>query len=221
MNSNETKPVLIIGAGGHSKVILEILRLLDLKIIGFVDPEYKEGDRWGEIDCLGEDEVILEYKTDDIILANGIGSLPFSYKRWEIAEYYESLGFCFLTIIHPEAIISSKSTISEGAQIFSGAIIQSGASIGRHSIINTGAQIDHDTHISECVHVAPGSVICGEVTINKRAHIGPASVIINGIEIGSKAVIGAGSVITKNIEESIKYIEKRETYIEQIGENDG
>jgi sugar O-acyltransferase (sialic acid O-acetyltransferase NeuD family) len=206
------KPVIIVGAGGHAKVLVDVLRLMGKSIFGVVDPEKEKGYKWMGVNVLGDDNAIFEYKYKDVDLVNGIGKIPSSDLRSILDNKFISKGYSFITVIHPTAIISKDSNIGDGVQIMAGCIIQPGVTIGDSSIINTGATIDHDCVINTGVHVAPGAILCGNVSVGSQTFIGANSVVIQGIEIGRGCVVGAGSVIHENIHDSRKVIQKNNEF---------
>jgi sugar O-acyltransferase (sialic acid O-acetyltransferase NeuD family) len=202
-----TLPVIILGAGGHAKVLIATLLLLRRKIVGIteVNKQKQEGYLSG-IPIIGNDEAILKYKSDEIELANGIGSVGLPKSRMEIYQKCKRKGYKFASIIHPSAMVMNDVQLGEGVQIMAGAIIQPGCSIGDNTIINTGAIVDHDCVVGDHAHVAPGAVISGGVQIGAMTHIGTAATIIQGIKIGPESIIGAGAVVVNDIPSNVKAV---------------
>ena len=193
------KPVIILGAGGHAKVIAEALILSGREILGFVTPDLKEGTVFNCSTVLGDDSVILDYSVDDVDLVNGVGTLPKKNLRWDIASTMRDKGYYFATVTHPNTIIASDTVLQEGTQVMAGVVLQPGTIIGKDSIINTGVIIDHDCTIAENCHLAPGVICSGNVSIGKNVHIGTGAKVIHGINIGSESIIAAGSTIYKDV----------------------
>lgn len=193
------KPVILLGNGGHAAVLLEILQIQQREILGFTAPEQQENAY--NLPYLGSDEIIKEYRTDEIEIALGLGTIEISAIRKNIFEEFKSLGYKFATIIHPKVIISSTVTLGEGVQIMAGTIVQAQTEIADNTIINTGTIIDHDCKIDAHTHIAPGVTISGGVHIGTCCHVGTAATIIQGVTIGEKSLIGAGAVVVANIAE--------------------
>jgi len=193
-----TLPVILIGFGGHAKVLIEILQLLRIPIVGATDIVSRE-ELSPHVTLLGNDEIILQYKTDSIRLVNGLGSVDSTRRRKMTFERWSKEGYSFATLAHPSATISSNAQIHDGAQIMAGAIIQAGSRIGENTIINTGASVDHDCDIGSHVHLAPGVTLSGKVTVGDETHIGTGAIIIQGIRVGINCLVGAGSVVLDNI----------------------
>lgn len=201
------RPVIIVGAGGHAKVVIDTLLASSIEIIGATDsnPE-KNGTCILGIPIVGADEVVLQYKPEQILLANGIGSVGLPKTRMRIFNYFKELGFSFINAVHPSAIVASEVILGEGVQIMAGSIIQPGCHIGENCIINTGTSVDHDCCIGSHVHLAPGVTLSGSVEIGAGVHVGTGAIMIQGIQIGRNSVVGAGAVVIKNVTENAKVI---------------
>lgn len=190
--------IIIIGGGGHARVLIDMLQLSGQEILGYTDLE-NFGDL-EDVAYLGRDEDLkTKYPSGRIKLVNGIGSVRLPVQRRAIYEKFKKLGYTFLTVQHPKAVVARNVRIGEGAQIMSGAIINPGTEIGNNVIINTSASVDHDCKIGDHTHVAPGVTISGGVTIGQSNHIGIGANIIQGIHIGERNVIGAGTLVLRNV----------------------
>ncbi len=189
--------VILISAGGHARVLKEILSLSgQFDIVGFTDLEPKVivGLKY-----LGDDTAIQRYSADEILLVNGIGSVGLPVRRQEVFEELKGKGYRFASVIHPQSVISADTNIGEGVQIMAGVVINLGTIIGENVIINTSASIDHDCQIDAHSHIAPGVVISGGANIGRSCHIGTGAVIVQGITIGDNVVVGTGSVVIEDI----------------------
>lgn len=188
------KPVIIIGAGGHAKVLLDILLDTNAKVLGFLDNDASlHGRKIFDIPVLGMDEDIARYSPAEVELVNGIGSVGVVTLRRKIFDKFKDMGFRFRQVIHPSAIISTRATFGDGVQVMAGAVINIGTHIGDDSIINTKASVDHDCHIGNHVHIAPGCTLCGGVSVGDETMIGTGSSVIQGISIGARCLVRAGS----------------------------
>lgn len=204
------KSIIIIGTGGHAKVLLEALELLGGKILGFVTSDKgKLGHHYLGYELLGNDNVLSRFSTDDVVLVNGIGSLPSNNTRWEVAKRMREKGFSFISIIHPSAIVSKNVLLLDGVQIMAGAIVQAGVTIGRDSIINTGVCLDHDCNIGNNCHLSPRVTCCGSVHIEDGVYVGASTSVIQNIIIGEYSTIAAGSVVYSNLAAKTTFIQKK------------
>ena len=193
-------PVIILGAGGHSKVLIDTLQVSSAVIVGIVDADFALlGAKILGVHVLGGDEVVNEFSISEIHLVNGLGSVGLQSKRQKLFEKFKSAGYKFATIIHPSVAVSSDVVLGEGVQVMAGAVIQPGCQIGINNIINTRVSVDHDCVIGDHVHIAPGATLSGGVTIGAYSHIGTGATIIQGISIGSGCLIAAGAVVTKDV----------------------
>ncbi|MFK8066924.1 MAG: acetyltransferase [Gammaproteobacteria bacterium] len=195
-----TKPLIIIGGGGHASVLIETLKLLDRELIGIVDPALKVGSTgYGKLPIIGDDQKINSYSPNQVELVNGIGVIPGNDLRKKAYNKYKQEGYIFSSVVHPTAIIANTVELAEGVQIMAGVVIQPNTFIGENSIINTSASIDHNCTVAEHCHVAPHATLCGDVKLGNTIFVGAGATIIQGIEIGKKSVVGAGAVILKNL----------------------
>jgi UDP-perosamine 4-acetyltransferase len=195
---------LILGCGGHSKVLVDTIDRIkekDFEVVAFLDNDRNKcGKSFGSIPVMGGDDLIsgmiLDGVTHFIVGVGGIGDCSL---RAKVFEKGLSSGLKPLTVIDPSATISKSARIEEGAQILVGAIINANAQIGRNTIINSGAIVEHDCIIGESVHIAPGVTISGNVKIGDLSHIGTGASIIQGVEIGMMVIVGSGSVVIRDI----------------------
>lgn len=201
------KPVIILGAGGHSKVLINALQRQSANIIGITDPDpSKIGENILGVPVIGTDDVISKHNQESIYLVNGIGMIDNNQRRHDIFYSFKNRGYSFTSVIHDSAVISADAVISEGVQIMAGAVIQPGCKVGSNSIINSRACIDHDSIIGVHVHIAPGVTISGGVQIGDGTLIGIGATIIQGINVGAYAIVAAGAVVVHNIPDRAKVI---------------
>jgi UDP-perosamine 4-acetyltransferase len=196
-------PALIIGAGGHARVLIEALTKSGTVILGFVAKEAPT--RWTpSIPFLGDDEALFRHAPSSVLLINGIGSIARPDLRRDIFLRFKQKGYQFGTVVHPGAILPMDVVLGEGAQVMAGALLQPGCRIGDNTIVNTGAVVDHDCLIGAHVHIAPGAVLSGDVTVGEGVPVGTGARVIQGIAIGTGAVVGAGAVVIRNVLPSTK-----------------
>ena len=195
------KQIYLIGAGGHSKVLMSVMKRLKIKVSGVIDNDDSIKDFLG-VPVIGGDQEALKLDNADVELVNGIGSTKNLSLRKKIFNYYKERGFNFKTLIDPFACITCDVEIGEGAQIMAGSVLQPCVKVGDNTIINTKASIDHDSVVGKHCHIAPGVTISGNVTIGSSCHVGTGVNIIQGVEIGSQTLVAAGSIVIKNIGEN-------------------
>ncbi len=196
-----SKKVIIIGAGGHAKVIADIVIKSGDELVGFLDDDEKLQNQvvFDNKKVIGKSSDSALYKECSFII--GIGN---NETRKSISEKYN---LNWYTAIHPSALIGTDVKIEEGTAVMAGVVINTGTRIGKHCIINTSTSIDHDNIIGDYVHISPGAHLAGTVHVGELTWICIGTTIINNINILDRNIIGAGSVVTKNIEESnAKYV---------------
>lgn len=199
------RPFIVLGAGGHAKVVIDTLLTLGREIAGIADPDPEtHGQDILGVSVLGGEETVEALATEDISLANGIGSTGDAGRRKDVFERFRDKGYEFVSVVHPSAVISAGVEIGDGAQVMAGAIIQPGCRIGENAIVNTGAQIDHDCIIGSHAHIAPGAVLGGTVTVGAETHIGAGTTVIQNISIGNGCLVAAGAVVTKDVADGSK-----------------
>ncbi len=198
-------PAILLGGGGHAKVLMEALLLQGRKVLGYTSLDH-EGANALSLNRLGDDRVIADYDPETIDLVNAIGSIKSTLIRRRLFEQFQIKGYRFATVVHPTAVVAADARLLEGVQVMAGAVVQPGTTLGENSIVNTGALIDHDCEIGAHVHIAPGAVLSGGVRVAHGAHIGTGAVVIQGIVIGANSMIGAGAVIVKDVPSDVTVV---------------
>ncbi len=194
--------IILMGAGGHCKVIIDIIKSNNtFNIVGILDPQNK-GFSILDIPIIGDDDLLIDLKKKGVsnafICIGAMGSASFSVRN-NLFVKLRSIGFKLPKLIHRNAVVSDFSSIGDGSCVMAGAIVNAGAIIGENCIINTGVIIEHECIIRDNTHISPGVSIAGGVKIGSNTHIGIGSTIIQGINIGDSAVIGAGAAVISDI----------------------
>lgn len=192
--------MIILGAGGHAKVLIDALKLQSVELLGIADADPdKKGQLLLGVAVLGGDEEVMKYPVEKIQLVNGVGSVCVNLRRRKLFEHFKNAGYRFASIVHTSAIVASNAVLSEGAQIMAGAVIQTGCHVGFNAIINTGSVVDHDCHIGDHAHIAPGATLSGGVMVGEGAHVGTGAIVIQGIRIGRNSLVAAGAVVIRDV----------------------
>ena len=178
--------MILYGASGHAKVIIDILEANGEKIDFIVD------DNPELTDLLGYEVRRNTGEYDEAIIS--IGSCEIRKKVVEGLKVGK-----YATAVHPSAVVSPRATIDEGTVVMQGGVVQSCAKIGRHCIVNTGASVDHDCEIGDFVHVAPHATVLGGVKVGEGSWIGAGAVVKQYITIGKNCMIGAGAVVLQDV----------------------
>lgn len=186
------KEVIIIGAGGHGKVIADIIEKNGDKVYGFLDDSTDKSEIMG-YPVLGKTEDCKKYKDKEFFIAIGNNSV-----RKKIVLKYSEIRY--YTAIHPMAIISRDVKIGEGTCIMAGCVINADTKIGKHSIINSGSVVEHDNVLENFVHLSPGAVLCGTVRVGECTHIGAGVTVKNNVSITGETIIGVGAAVVSDIQ---------------------
>ena len=191
--------VIIIGTGGHSKVVTDIVLRAGDRVLGFLD-DNPSGTSFMGFPVLGVTDDFRRCGNARFVIAVGNAAA-----RERLAE---KLGDARLyTAIHPQAVISPLETqIGEGTVIMANAVVNPGAKIGRHCIINTAAVIEHDNCIGDFTHISVGVRLAGTVTVGRSVWIGIGAAVSNNLSVCNSCVIGAGAVVVRDITEPGTYV---------------
>jgi sugar O-acyltransferase (sialic acid O-acetyltransferase NeuD family) len=191
--------VIIIGGGGHARVLIDALQMLSVRIDGIAetDPSLLGRTLMG-VPVVPEAE-ILRQMDSGFQWVNGIGSVRTTSQRQAVFERFKQAGCSFMRVIHPSAVIAKGVDLGEGVQVMAGAVIQTGVVIGQDSIVNTGAILDHDCRVGKHVHIAPGATLSGAVSVEDLCHIGTGATVIQQVTIGRAALVAAGACVVKNV----------------------
>lgn len=197
--------IVIVGAGGHAKVVAECVNKECYEIVGFLDKDDSHvGEQLDGISIIGNDaepNLWIEKGISGCII--GIGHVGNCAIRNKVYEKFKKAGFHMIKAIHKDSIISEHAIVEDGVAVMPGAVINTGAHIMENAIINSNAVVEHDTLIGAGTHIAPGSTISGGTTIGENVLIGAGSVVIQTRTIGNNSIIGAGTVVYKDIPKNV------------------
>jgi len=199
------KKVILIGGGGHCKVVISQLKKLgEFEITGIVDNYKPVGNSLMGIKVIAKDEDLSDlYRKGLRYALITVGSIRDNTKRCKLFNMAKEIGLKFPVIVSPSATVDRSVKIGEGTVIMPGCIVNVDSYIGKNCIINTGAIIEHDCKIENHCHIAPGVHLSGGVEIDDLSFIGIGSTIIQGIKIGKNVTIGAGSVVIKDMPDEV------------------
>ena len=201
-----TKRVVGVGAGGHARVVLDILRSLGgHEVVGLVDVD--EG-LWGQelegVPVVGDDTMLAKLYEDGVTHAfNGIGSAPDTGPRTRSFQMIAALGFQMVQAIHSKATIAPSVTLGAGIAVMANAVINPAARAGANVIVNTGAIVEHDCVLGDHTHIATGSRLGGGVSVGEGSHIGIGASVRQGISIGRNSVVGAGAAVVEDVPDGV------------------
>ncbi|WGG45861.1 acetyltransferase [Rossellomorea sp. DA94] len=187
--------VVMIGNGGHSKVVQEMVIREGYSVHAILDDKY---EREQIIDGVVYAPLTSIHKILDqgmkVVVAIGSNMV-----RKRVVSKLKLPGERYLTVIHPTAVVSNSATVGYGTVVMPKAVINADAHVHDHCIINTGAVIEHDNSVWDYSHISPHATLTGNVTIDEGVHIGAAVTIIPGVKVGEWSIIGAGATVIRSI----------------------
>ena len=196
-----TKAILMVGAGGHAGVLIDLLHTLGTyRLTGLVERAGVSVAEAHGVSVIGNDNDLVRLRAAGTALAVvGIGSAADNGPRRRAFEALLEAGFDMPVLVHPRSWVADSATLGAGAQIMAGALVQGRAVLGENVLVNTGSIVEHDCRIDAHAHIATGVRMGGSVHIGKAAFIGVGSSIRQGMRIGPGAVVGAGSVVVNDV----------------------
>ena len=197
-------PVIVLGVGGHARVLIATLRLIGARIVGCSGHDTtRPASIPVDIDFLGGEDAVFDRPPASVYLVNGLGSVASGGRRDAAFDRFKAKGYRFAQVVHPAAVMASSIALGEGIQIMAGAIVQPGCSIGDNTLINIRAAVDHDCLIGSHVHIAPGAVLSGGVSVGNCAHIGTGATVIQGIAVGEGSLVAAGATVIEPVADHV------------------
>ncbi len=203
MRGSGRERMVLIGAGGHAKVVADVvLRMGSYEMVGCLDDDPAT---WGrsvlDLPVLGGLDRLAALRDEGVDWC--LVAVGDNRARLALAGKAAALGYGFHVAIHPRAMVAPSARLGEGTVVASGAVINPDAVIGRHAIINTAAVVEHDNRLGDGVHVSPGAVLCGGVTVADRSQIGAGARVIPGVRIGADCIVGAGAVVVRDLPDRV------------------
>ncbi len=190
-------PVVVYGASGHGKVVVDLLRANGIQVTGLLDDDpQKSSDIYG-LKILGNATWLAEQAaTQTISVALGVGD---NFARHAVAKRCLAAGAHLLTAVHPSAVIAGSATIAPGTIIMPQAVINADATIGKGAIINTGAIVEHDCHVGDFAHLSPRAAIGGHAQVGNFSWLGMGATVTPNRKVGTASIIGAGATVIHDI----------------------
>lgn len=204
------RSVLLIGGGGHARVVLDGLLAMGRFCLGVTA---REAPDLVDLIYIGDDDAAFQRFPRGGEAALGLGGTPRqgasgTALRRRVYDQYVERGFHFPPVIGRGVIMAPDVILEDGAQVIAGAILQPNVRVEANAIVNTGARVDHDTVVGSHAMVAPGAVLCGGVEIGVGAYIGAGATVLQGVRIGADAVVAAGAVATADVPDG-GYVSRR------------
>jgi len=197
------RKIIVYGASGHAKVLIDILERMSVyEIVGLIDDNAElTGQEVFGHRVLGGREILGD--VNDLGVEAGIVGIGDNQVRAALANRVLEHGLELISAIHPSARISRGVELGPGCAMMANVVVNAGCSLGANVILNTAATADHDNIIGDCVHLSPGVHLAGGVKIGAYSHLGTGAVVIPNISIGENVSVAAGSVVTRDLPDRI------------------
>jgi sugar O-acyltransferase (sialic acid O-acetyltransferase NeuD family) len=189
--------VVIIGGGGHARVVAQAVRRGGGAVVGYTAPSATAG--WN-LPWLGSDDDLLA-RPDAAALtaAVGVGKTDGGDRRLALLLRFQAAGVAFPVLLETSAVVHDDVALGAGTVVLSGAVVVTGSRLGRACIVNTRASVDHDCLLDDDVHVAPGATLCGGVRVGAHTLIGAGATLLPGVDVAAGSVVAAGATVTRPI----------------------
>lgn len=201
-------PVVVLGAGGHAKVVIEALRAGGRVVAGVLAPRGGTAPHPGA-PVLGGDDWLDSAAARGVEITVGVGANPSTAARKRLHELAASKGASFCVVVAPGAWVSPTAELGPGAQVLTNAVVHAGAKVGAGAVVNTAAVVEHDAAVGDHAFLSPRVVICGAATVGELAFIGAGAVVLPGVRIGRRAVVPAGAVVRRDLPDDALLVDGR------------
>lgn len=190
--------VVVYGAGGHAKVVCDVLQCAGRTVLGFIDdaPE-RHGSTVLGLPVLGGSAWLDPAKHD---VALGIGD---NAVRSKVYAACVARGLAVVTAVHPMAAVAQSARLGTGTVVMAFAVVNPDAVVGNGVIVNTAAVVEHDVVVGEFAHLSPNAAMGGAARLGARAHLGLGAIVLPGVSVGDDAIVGGGAVVARDVPPSV------------------
>ncbi len=199
--------LIIFGASGHARVVIDAARLAGWEVIGLIDTHHLPGTLVDGVPVLGDDSAVhfILQRFSDAVAIMGIGN---THTRSRVACTVDERApnLSFATVIHPRATVALDVTMAPGCFVAAGATINCGCRLGAHVVVNTNASVDHDVVLGDFSFIGPNAALAGGVNVGRGAFIGIGATVLPNLRIGEEAVVGAGAVVLADVPPAVTCI---------------
>ena len=194
-----TRPLVVVGSGGHGRVVVDAARAAGRAVVGFSDADPAlRGETVLGVAVLATtvDETVALCRAEGAEVVLAVGD---NRRRASLHDELAGRGVDLGSVLHPTAVIAASASLGRGTVVFAGVIVNAGAMIGEDVILNTGARVDHDARIGAHAHLSPGVTLGGTVTVGEGAHLGVGVSVRNDTTIGAWTTVGVGAAVVADL----------------------
>lgn len=194
-------PILVYGAGGHSKTVLDLLRSLGgYQVVGLVDDGVPVGEQVLGVPVLGGAECLAGLFAQGVRQAvNAVGGIGNVEVRLGVFDRLQAVGFAFPTLVHPSAVLEPSVTLEAGVQVLALSYLSSDSRVGFGTLINAGCILSHDCQLGRVVNLSPGVRLAGRVRVEDEAQLGMGVTVNLDLTIGRRARVGNGATVKASV----------------------
>lgn len=197
-------PLVVLGSGAHARVLIDTLRLVGARILGYSDQQPGlAASAAGAVDFLGGEDAVFARAPSTIYLVNAVGPASAFGRRDAVFQRFRAKRYRFAQVVHPAAVLASGIALGEGTQVMAGAVIQPGCAIGDNVVVNAHATIEHDCVVGNHTHIGAGAVLTGGVSVGAGAYVGAGATVVSGLAIGAGSLIAAGATVIEPVAERV------------------
>jgi len=196
--SDAALPVVVYGAGGHAKVVCDVLLCAGRVVLGLIDDDVKRhGTTVLGLPVLGASSW-LDPAKHAVALAIGDNAV-----RGKVYEACVARGLAIVTAVHPRAVVARSATLGAGTVVMALAVVNPDAVVGRGVIVNSAAVVEHDVLVGDFAHLSPNAAMGGAARLGARAHLGIGASVLPGVTVGDDAIVGGGAVVARDVPSSV------------------
>ena len=196
---------VILGSGGHAKVIFDLLESLNrYEVVAVFDPQ-RIGTTFMGAPVVGGDDDVKDFAAEQNVSAAFV-AIGGNSLRLKIGRKLNTLGISTPNLISPYSYVSRHAIIGAGTVVMPGAIVHPCATVGEFCVINTNCSVDHDCAVQSGAQIGPGATLCGNVFVGERAFVCAGATVIPEVHIGADAIIGAGAAVIRNVDSCAKVV---------------
>lgn len=195
--------LVIVGAGGHARVLVDVLASRGLTPHGLIDPNVAVGSIVAGITVLGDDSWLDDHHAMNPQVVVGIGSTGSVRTRLGIYDQLQHKGFQVVGAVHTSTIVGSDCTINHTAQILPGCVVNNAATVGANVVLYSGVVVEHDCTIDDHAYLSPRVTLCGAAKVGARSFLGAGATVLPGVTIGSDVIVGAGAVVNRDVPDGV------------------
>jgi sugar O-acyltransferase (sialic acid O-acetyltransferase NeuD family) len=183
--------LVLVGAGGHARALVEALTARRVAVAAYVD---RAACAWlPGVPRYETDDASASHRADGFVLGVGSVTPDGLARRLDLFRRYAARGWSAPPVVHPAAVVSASAVLGAGSHVLAAAVVQPGAAIGAAAIVNTGAIVEHDSSVGEGAHVAPGAIVLGGVRVGACAMIGAGAVVLQGAAVPERTLVPANT----------------------------